>query len=1006
MDNGRDAAKEGRSAFRFLLNRRNLRKAIIWLLILSAYFAGLSFYKRAMLGKLAQDASEILQLRHPKVLGLFQANFYFFYDEQFVPGIKQALQKPTTGQKIDRIRILTSTGGLLYDSKSGKPVQTLKPQGDPTILPFLTGAQPTVLTNGFGIDLIIPAGGYAILYSFEGASIRNRVLLGVAFGLLLGFLLKLFLKRERVFALRHAVQRFWAKYWRLRARFIFAIIVINLVTAAIVFFSLVSLQTREQTERIEKESILFSQFSTAEVISDFTNFFYFYYNDRFVPEMKRIIASNENLLAMRIISRRTGRVLFDSEQAALGGGGAVNPGAAGAGGISLARLADAPKAELAIEVEDQLKMRDLVTQNLERRNDRLLSVINTYRNENQEPLFWVEYLFNYNSLYRNIEAIRHQILLDLIPSTGLGLLLAILFAQFLISPIRHLVQALKRVSAGDYDVSVDLKNTDEIGDLVGAFNTMTAELKKKKELRKYLSDSTYRQIMAAPDSPEGLKLGGSRMSATVLFTDIRNFVGHCENLEAEEITAMLNEYFSEMVEVVYKHEGEVDKFIGDALLAVFYAEDEVKTIRRVENSGGVTSHMSGATTALQAIYCALEMRERLEQYNQRRRSLNKEVIEIGVGISHGEIISGPIGSKDRMDFTVIGDVVNIASRIEKLSKLGSHTKIVFSNHVEEKVRGLLDYQEITTDKLRGKEEEVQVYELIGIRDLRALLQNLKSNDIGLKRRSVELLGQSRNQEAMPYVLEALRDRDEHTQLNAVIAVGKLAPRDHPEAVDSLFRCIRSNTSVRVLSTVISTLGKVCTTNRLIDLAAFLEHPEERIVANAIEAIGQVRNEKATDLILPKLTSCNNRVKANAAMAVFAAGHIEVIDTLKPMLMHSDPLMRSSAAFAIGELTLIAAQEQLLEMLKADTRNVRVFMAELQECVPMLVSLLRDPDLMVKRQAVIALGKIKDKSAVLPIIEMIDPANLQQSKDLVRDVSQALRSIGSHSLVREVIARLS
>jgi len=141
------------------------------------------------------------------------------------------------------------------------------------------------------------------------------------------------------------------------------------------------------------------------------------------------------------------------------------------------------------------------------------------------------------------------------------------------------------------------------------------------------------------------------------------------------------------------------------------------------------------------------------------------------------------------------------------------------------------------------------------------------------------------------------------------------------------------------------------------------------------------------------------------MAIFASGRLEVIDTLKPMLMHSDVLMRSSACFAIGELTQIAARQQFAEKWQQDPSGVKMFLAEVQECVPMLVSLLKDKDGMVRRQAVIALGKIKDKSAVLPIIEMIDPTNAG-SKDLLEDVAQALRSIGSHSLVREVIARLS
>jgi HEAT repeat protein len=241
-------------------------------------------------------------------------------------------------------------------------------------------------------------------------------------------------------------------------------------------------------------------------------------------------------------------------------------------------------------------------------------------------------------------------------------------------------------------------------------------------------------------------------------------------------------------------------------------------------------------------------------------------------------------------------------------------------------------------------------------------------------------------------------------MQAAIAVSKLAEKNDTHAIDALFLALRGENGEKVLSAVIAALGRICLTERILDLAPYLDSANERIVANTIEAIGQVRSPRCSDLMIPKLSSRNNRVKANAAMALFAAGHIEVIDTLKPMLMHSEPLMRSSAAFAIGELTLIAGQDLLAARWKTAAQEVKMFLAELQECVPMLVSLLKDPEPIVKRQAVIALGKIKDKSAVLPMIEMIHPD--KDTAELVRDVTEALRSIGSHKLVRDVISKLS
>jgi HEAT repeat protein len=352
-------------------------------------------------------------------------------------------------------------------------------------------------------------------------------------------------------------------------------------------------------------------------------------------------------------------------------------------------------------------------------------------------------------------------------------------------------------------------------------------------------------------------------------------------------------------------------------------------------------------------------------------------------------------------------VVNVASRIEKLSKRGRHTRVLFSGSVEEKIRGLVDYEALPGEPVRGKHEEVKVYELIGIRDLQFLIRNLKSEDAGVRRRSVELLGHSRNPEASGAVLAVLEDPDEGVRIHAALAVSRLsAPGEGSnEVVDRLIARLRAERSAKVTSALIQALGRICRSEKILELTPFLDSNDERVVANTIEAMGQSRTARAADLILPKLNSHNNRIKANAAMALFAAGHYEVIETLKAMLMHSEPLMRSSAAFAIGELTLIADISSLMETLHTAPARTRAFLAEMQQCVPMLVALLRDPDPMVKRQSVIALGKIRDRSAVLPMIEMIEAPG-QGSRELSREILESLRSIGSHRLVREVLARLT
>lgn len=943
-------------------------------------------YKSHLLKKRAAQVGDQLQGRHQRLSAAFQASFYFFYDEQFVPAATSVLEAPAPGGMVlGRAWVLTPRGEVLFDTRDLKKPQVtssggaLPIFGDTEVIAGLQAGPPRVWVRGFDVLWVVPGESVHFVYEVRGRDLLLRVVLATL--ALWSVLVGVLLGREAALRGLRNLRSVVAARLKLQAQFIATLALLNAVTVLILFFSLSALQTRQETERIERDSALFGKFATGEVISSFLNYFYFNYGDQFLPAMKRIIAANENLLGFAVASHSTRWVLFDSDQV---GDGQRPP-----------ELSENLKLRLPETLETALRTQDVASQVVGRGERAILRVATVYRNETGEPLFVLSYVFGFKTLERAVARVRRQILIDMIPPIALGFVIAVLFVGLLVRPIKRLVAALRRVTSGDYEARVETTRSDELGELISAFNAMTEELRRKQELRKYLSESTYRQIMAAPETSSGVKLGGSRVKAAVLFADIRNFVAHCEALDAEEVTSMLNGYFSEMVEVINRHSGEVDKFIGDAILAVFYDEQEGRT----------------SATALRAIYCGLEMRDRLKEFNARRQASRKAVIEIGIGISYGEIISGPIGAKDRMDFTVIGDVVNLASRIEKMSKKGRHTKIVFSHQVEEQVRGLLDYEPLAEAHVRGKEEAVGVFELIGIRDIERLIALLASQDKAELQEAVALLGQSRNPRAVDPLLELFLDAQapSEARIQASLGLAKVAEANDPRVLDALFSALETRDPERdpalekVISAAIAAIGKLCTGPRLLELKRLLSSPSDRIVANVVEALGQARTPQSLDLLLPHLGSTNNRVKANAAMALFASGHLEVIDTLKPMLMHSEPLMRSSAAFALGELTLLAEQTRLSEAFVRDPERVKVFMAELQECVPMLVTLLKDSELGVRRQAVIALGKIKDRSAVLPLIEMMGPGDLENG--LLADLAEALRSIGAHRMVREIVERL-
>ena len=220
------------------------------------------------------------------------------------------------------------------------------------------------------------------------------------------------------------------------------------------------------------------------------------------------------------------------------------------------------------------------------------------------------------------------------------------------------------------------------------------EGKKKEKIQsamgKYLSKDVMRNVVKNIDS---VKLGGKRANVTVLFADIRGFTSISEKLSAEGVTRILNEYFTAIVPIIEQNKGILNKFMGDAVLAVF--GEPIKN----ENH------------ALSAIICADNMLKKVKQLQQKWLEEGKPKIEIGIGISTGEAFVGNIGSEERLEYTVIGDTVNTASRIENYNKV-YRTKFLISQETFEQVQKYVDVIKIREVTIRGKEKKINIYEVL------------------------------------------------------------------------------------------------------------------------------------------------------------------------------------------------------------------------------------------------------------------------------------------------------
>jgi adenylate cyclase len=233
------------------------------------------------------------------------------------------------------------------------------------------------------------------------------------------------------------------------------------------------------------------------------------------------------------------------------------------------------------------------------------------------------------------------------------------------------------------------------------FEDFTAETRVRAMMARYMSAEVVEQVLAGGES----ELGGKTQTVSILFSDVRNFTGVSEALGARETVSLLNEYFGEMVEVVTRHGGILDKYIGDAIMALFGAP------------------FAKSEDADHALAVGNGMLVSLRELNGRREADGKQPIDIGVGIATGEVVLGNIGSPSRMEYTVIGDKVNLASRLEGANKY-YHSKILLDETtVNALTNGSADcLREIDLLRVKGKDRPVAVYESLGYLEPGPLLE--------------------------------------------------------------------------------------------------------------------------------------------------------------------------------------------------------------------------------------------------------------------------------------------
>ena len=301
------------------------------------------------------------------------------------------------------------------------------------------------------------------------------------------------------------------------------------------------------------------------------------------------------------------------------------------------------------------------------------------------------------SVYAVINRTTYRIVLFSLAVLFIAIILIRIFSNSITNPIKELVGAAGQIEKGEFELSIKPRTRDEIGLLTESFVQMGKGLSEREKLMISFSKFTNKTIAQKAANGE-LTLGGETRNATIFFSDIRSFTAMSEKMQPKEVVDFLNVYMTKMVDCVNKTGGVVDKYIGDAIMAVWGAP---------ESSG------SADNDALNAVTAALMMRVELFRFNKERAAAGLAPVKIGCGINSGPVVAGQIGSDERMEYTVIGDAVNLASRTEALNKPFA-TDVLITENTYNLIKDKIIVEEMPGVHVKGKTDAIKMFAVINL----------------------------------------------------------------------------------------------------------------------------------------------------------------------------------------------------------------------------------------------------------------------------------------------------
>ncbi|MBF0344138.1 MAG: adenylate/guanylate cyclase domain-containing protein [Nitrospirae bacterium] len=298
-----------------------------------------------------------------------------------------------------------------------------------------------------------------------------------------------------------------------------------------------------------------------------------------------------------------------------------------------------------------------------------------------------------NEVLRPYNLLRTRFAIITLISLLISFVVSIRISRSVTKPVSTIVVGVRQIENGNYNINIEVNQKDELGELSTAFNNMARGLQERDLvsdlLGKVVSPAIAKELLS-----KKVELGGEEKEVTILFSDIRSFTTLSENTTPTMILNLLNRYLTVMSEIIERHGGVIDKYIGDAIMALF---------------GAPISHPDDVDRALNA---ALDMTEELEILNMDFQKSNIPPINIGIGINTDIVVAGNMGSVVRHNYTVIGDGVNLASRLEGLTK-NYNTRIIISESTYKKAKEKYTIEQLGEVLVKGKHKPTVIYALTG-----------------------------------------------------------------------------------------------------------------------------------------------------------------------------------------------------------------------------------------------------------------------------------------------------